>query len=37
MPMPLQYTSLLAFVQLLLPTMRATRQRNLVWLVLGLL
>jgi len=35
--MALQYNSLLAFVQLLLPTLRATRQRNLVWLVLGLL
>mgnify|MGYP000908887043 FL=1 len=35
--MPLQYSSLLDFVQLLLPTMRVTRQRNLVWLVLGVL
>ena len=35
--MPLQYTNLLEFVQLLLPTMRVTRQRNLVWLVLGLM
>jgi hypothetical protein len=35
--MPLQYSHLLDFVQLLLPAMRVTRQRNLVWLVLGLL
>ncbi len=34
--MPLQYTDLLAFVQLVLPTLRVTRQRNLAWLVLGL-
>ena len=35
--MPLGYNDLLAFVQLVLPAMRVTRQRNLVWLVLGLL
>jgi hypothetical protein len=35
--MPLQYNDLLIFVQLVLPAMRVTRQRNLAWLVLGLL
>lgn len=34
--MPLQYTDLLHFVQSLLPGMRLTRQRNLVWLILGI-
>jgi len=35
--MSLQYTNLLDFIQLLFPTMRVTRLRNLVWLVLDLL
>jgi len=35
--MPLPYTALLEFVQLILPALRVTRQRNLVWLALGLL
>jgi len=35
--MPLQYHDVLSFVQSVQPALRLTRQRNLVWLVLGLL